>query len=409
MSIDTRPSTAQDSTTSTSPDLGGTTSAWALVARREILIKLTDKGFIIGTLLTLAILGAWLGYTAYSSERTSSYAVVTTAQDAPMGAALAAAATTIDDKVEVTTSTVSDTAAGESAVRDGEADGFLHQADGGWVLTTESGEDGLLGVTKQAVRAAVIDGQAQQLGTTAAELEAGSTVSERFLVGDAERAGLARAIGFAMSLLFFMAALMYGLQIANSVVEEKQSRIVEIIATSIPLRHLLAGKVLGNTVMAILQIILYVGVGLIGLSFTQYGSFIPALGGPVVWFVVFFTTGFVALAALWAVAGSLASRVEDLQSTTAPLSYLIMGIYFGSFFLSGTAKVIASFVPPVSAVLMPMRILEGGVPIWQPIVAIALMLVFALGTIVIGERLYRRSLLQSGGRVSLKQAWSAAE
>lgn len=409
MSIDTRPSTAQDSTTSTSPDLGGTTSAWALVARREILIKLTDKGFIIGTLLTLAILGAWLGYTAYSSERTSSYAVVTTAQDAPMGAALAAAATTIDDKVEVTTSTVSDTAAGESAVRDGEADGFLHQADGGWVLTTESGEDGLLGVTKQAVRAAMIDEQAQQLGTTAAELEAGSTVSERFLVGDAERAGLARAIGFAMSLLFFMAALMYGLQIANSVVEEKQSRIVEIIATSIPLRHLLAGKVLGNTVMAILQIILYVGVGLIGLSFTQYGSFIPALGGPVVWFVVFFTTGFVALAALWAVAGSLASRVEDLQSTTAPLSYLIMGIYFGSFFLSGTAKVIASFVPPVSAVLMPMRILEGGVPIWQPIVAIALMLVFALGTIVIGERLYRRSLLQSGGRVSLKQAWSAAE
>ena len=409
MSSDTRPSTAQDSTTSTSPDLGGTTSAWALVARREILIKLTDKGFIIGTLLTLAILGAWLGYTAYSSERTSSYAVVTTAQDAPMGAALAAAATTIDDKVEVTTSTVSDTAAGESAVRDGEADGFLHQADGGWVLTTESGEDGLLGVTKQAVRAAMIDEQAQQLGTTAAELEAGSTVSERFLVGDAERAGLARAIGFAMSLLFFMAALMYGLQIANSVVEEKQSRIVEIIATSIPLRHLLAGKVLGNTVMAILQIILYVGVGLIGLSFTQYGSFIPALGGPVVWFVVFFTTGFVALAALWAVAGSLASRVEDLQSTTAPLSYLIMGIYFGSFFLSGTAKVIASFVPPVSAVLMPMRILEGGVPIWQPIVAIALMLVFALGTIVIGERLYRRSLLQSGGRVSLKQAWSAAE
>ena len=54
MSIDTRPSTAQDSTTSTSPDLGGTTSAWALVARREILIKLTDKGFIIGTLLTLS-------------------------------------------------------------------------------------------------------------------------------------------------------------------------------------------------------------------------------------------------------------------------------------------------------------------------------------------------------------------
>lgn len=409
MSIDTRRSAAQDTTIQTSPDLGGTTSAWALVARREILIKLTDKGFIIGTLLTLAILGGWLGFTAYDAERTSSYAVVTTAEDAPMGATLAASATAIDEKVQVTASTVSDAVEAEAAVREGEADGFLHATDGGWVLTTESGQGGLLRVTQQAVRAAVIDQQARELGTTATELEAGSVVTEHFLVGDAERAGLARAIGFAMSLLFFMAALMYGLQIANSVVEEKQSRIVEIIATSIPVRHLLAGKVLGNTVMAILQIILYVGVGLIGLSFTQFGAFIPALGGPVGWFIVFFTTGFVALAALWAVAGSLASRVEDLQSTTAPLSYLIMGIYFGSFFLSGTAKVIASFVPPLSAVLMPMRILEGGVPIWQPILAIVLMLAFALATIVIGERLYRRSLLQSGGRVSLRQAWSAAE
>ena len=81
MSIDTRRA-VHDTTTETSPDLGGTTSAWALVARREILIKLTDKGFVIGTLVTLAILGAWLGYTVFSEQRTSTYAVVTTAEDA---------------------------------------------------------------------------------------------------------------------------------------------------------------------------------------------------------------------------------------------------------------------------------------------------------------------------------------
>lgn len=404
--------TTRPSSTATTTDAGVTAStrnAWALVARREILVKATDKSFIIGTLLTVVFLGAWLGYTAWSGERTNTYAVVTTSAEASMGEALAASATQIDEQVVVTASTVADDAAGRAAVEAGEADGFLHRADAGWTLVTESSKSGLLSVTQQAVRAATIDEQARALGTTAADLEAGSVVSPQFLVGDAERAGLSQAIGFVMALLFFMSALMYGLQIAQSVVEEKQSRIVEIIATSIPLRHLLAGKVVGSTVMAILQLVLFVGVGLIGLSFTSYGSFVPAISGPIVWFLLFFAAGFIALACLWAVAGSLASRTEDVQNTSAPLTYLVMGVYFASFILSGTAKVIASFIPPVSAVLMPMRILEGDVPLWQPIVALVIMLAFAALTIVVGERLYRRSLLQNGGRISVKQAWSSAE
>lgn len=399
----------QDAPASQSPEAPRRRAAWPIVMRREILVKITDKGFVLGTLFTVAILAAWLGWNAYQAERTSEYAVVTTAADAPMGQALAAGATEIDDKVVVSSEVVADEASAEAAVRDEEVDGWLHRAGDGWTLTTVSGEGALLGVTEQVVRAVTIDEQAQALGTTAAELEAGSVVTSEFLVGDAERAGLAQAVGFVMAFLFYLSALVFGMQIASSVVEEKQSRIVEIIATSIPVRHLLAGKVLGNTVLAILQLLLYAGVGLIGLSFTSYGSFVTALGGPVAWFLVFFAAGFVALACLWAVAGSLASRTEDLQSTTTPLTFLVMGVFFSSFLLDGTAKVVASFVPPISGVLMPIRILEGDVPVWQPVVALAVMLLFALGTIIVGERLYRRSLLQNQGRVSLKQAWTTAE
>jgi ABC-2 type transport system permease protein len=384
-------------------------AAWPIVMRREILVKLTDKGFIVGTLVTVAILAAWLGWNAYQAERTSTYAVVTTAADAPMAEALAASATEIDDKVVVTSEIVADEVAAEAAVRDERADGWLHRDGDGWTLTTVSGAGGLLGVTEEVVRAVTVDDQARALGTTAAELEAGSVVTSQFLVGDAERAGVAQAVGFVMAFLFYLAALLFGMQIASSVVEEKQSRIVEIIATSIPVRHLLAGKVLGNTVLAILQILLYAGVGLIGLSFTPYGAFVAGLSGPVAWFLVFFAAGFIALACLWAVAGSLASRTEDLQSTTTPLTFIVMGVFFSSFLLDGTAKVVASFIPPVSGVLMPIRILEGGVPVWQPIVALGILLLFALGTIVVGERLYRRSLLQNQGRVSVRQAWTTAE
>ena len=398
-----------DAPASQSPEGSRRRAAWPIVMRREILVKITDKGFVLGTLFTVAILAAWLGWNAYQAERTSEYAVVTTAADAPMGQALAAGATEIDDKVVVSSEVVADEASAEAAVRDEEVDGWLHRAGDGWTLTTVSGEGALLGVTEQVVRAVTIDEQAQALGTTAAELEAGSVVTSEFLVGDAERAGLAQGVGFVMAFLFYLSALVFGMQIASSVVEEKQSRIVEIIATSIPVRHLLAGKVLGNTVLAILQLLLYAGVGLIGLSFTSYGSFVTALGGPVAWFLVFFAAGFVALACLWAVAGSLASRTEDLQSTTTPLTFLVMGVFFSSFLLDGTAKVVASFVPPISGVLMPIRILEGDVPVWQPVVALAVMLLFALGTIIVGERLYRRSLLQNQGRVSLKQAWTTAE
>jgi ABC-2 type transport system permease protein len=199
------------------------------------------------------------------------------------------------------------------------------------------------------------------------------------------------------------------MQLASSVIEEKQSRIVEIIAAAIPLRHLLAGKVLGTTALALLQLLVYLVVGLVGLSFTSYRSYVPELSGPAVWFLAFFLAGFVALACLWAVAGSLASRTEDLQATSTPLTMLMLVMFFGGVSLDGRGQVIASFVPPVSAVVMPKRILAGGVGWWEPLLALGLLAGFALATVWIGERLYRRALLQTGGRVSLRQAWSAEE
>jgi ABC-2 type transport system permease protein len=197
--------------------------------------------------------------------------------------------------------------------------------------------------------------------------------------------------------------------LAGSVVEEKSSRLVEIIAARIPVRQLLAGKVLGHTTLALGQMALYMAVGLVGLSFSPYSSFLPSISSGVGWFLAFFLVGFLLLACLWAVAGALASRTEDLQSTAMPLSFLLMGVWFSAFLAKGTALVVLSFVPPFSAVLMTMRLLQGGVPLWQPIVALAILVVAAGGVILVAERLYRRSLLQTQGRVSLKAAWRAAD
>ena len=154
---------------------------------------------------------------------------------------------------------------------------------------------------------------------------------------------------------------------------------------------------------------LYAAVGLIGMSFTSYADFVPDISGPVAWFLAFFVAGFLALACLWAVAGALASRTEDLQSTSMPLTMLILVIFFGGLMLDGRAVTVASYIPPISAVLMPKRIIEGGVAWWEPLLALGLLAAFALVTVVVAERVYRRALLQTQGQISLRQAWAASE
>lgn len=388
----------------------GGRAPWVLVARREIVVKLTDKSFVLGTLVTLLFIAGFMGWSAWDSSRTSTYTVAVTGADRAMADRLAADAPELDEDVAVDVAPVTDAAAARALVGEGDADAWLHRDGTGWVLTTESGpESALEDVTAQVVRTAAIDEAASALGTTTAELLAGSEVTTRFLRGDADRADLAQGVAFAFAFLFYMASLLFGIQLANSVVEEKQSRVVEIIATSIPVRQLLVGKVLGNSALAVLQMMLYAGVGLVGLAATPYAGLVPSISGAVAWFLVFFVAGFVALAALWAVAGSLASRTEEVQSTSGPMTMVVLAVFFGAMFMEGTVKTVFSYVPPFSAVLMPTRLLEGSASWWEPVLALVLLLAAAGAVVVVAERLYRRSLLQTGGKLSMRQAWSAPE
>ncbi len=359
-------------------------------------------------MVTILIMVALISLQIFLGTRTHDYRLVATPADAGMATAVQQQAPGVDGKVHVTVRPVADDAAARRAVLDGDAEAWLHRGDGGWVLTSRSqAQDPLQAVATQVVRTQTLRANASAAGTTVEALQRGSTLTATFLQGDADRATLVTIVTFAFSFLFYLSTLMFGMTLSNSVVEEKQSRVVEIIATAIPVRHLLAGKVAGNSLLAIAQLVLYVAVGLTGLAFTSYSALVPAVSGPVLWFLVFFLAGFVTLACLWAVAGSLASRTEDVQSTTTPLTMLTMGVFFAGLSLDGTWQTVGSFVPPLSAVLMPIRLLQGGAPWWQAVIALALLLITSAGTVAVGERLYRRSLLQTGGRIGWRQAWRA--
>jgi ABC-2 type transport system permease protein len=114
--------------------------------------------------------------------------------------------------------------------------------------------------------------------------------------------------------------------------------------------------------------------------------------------------GFVALAGLWAVAGSLATRQEDLGSTTLPGQMILVIPFFFSAFAGGQAKEIASFVPIASSMSMPGRMLTQDVPLWQPLLAIVILLASTVLIVRLGARIYERTLLKTGRKLGYREA-----
>ncbi|MET8652590.1 ABC transporter permease [Nocardia aurea] len=379
---------------------------WRIVAAREIAVKLRDRNFLISTLVTIAAIVASLVISTLVTGRTDTIEVAVVGADTEQVLRTAdTLADRADKNVDFAARPVADIAEAEQQVRDEEVDVGLVPSDSGWRLIGKSAEDDnaatYLGAAAQQI---ALQRNAEASGTSLEQLGRGGGVTYELLDESAVDPALARIVAFVFALLFYMASVLFGMSIAQSVIEEKQNRIVEILASAIPLRQLLIGKVAGNTAMAFAQLTLFVGAGLVGLAATGRADQVGRIGGAAGWFIVFFVVGFLALAGMWAVAGSLATRGEDLNSTATPLSILIMIVLFAGIFLTGTGRVIASYVPVVSIVAMPSRLADGTAVWWEPLVALTLMAVTAYGIVVVAEKIYRRSLMQTQGRLTIRQA-----
>ncbi len=217
-------------------------------------------------------------------------------------------------------------------------------------------------------------------------------------------------LALVFAFLFYLSVLTFGTSIAQSVVEEKQSRVVELLVAAIPVRWLLAGKVVGNTVMAAGQVVVIVGAGLVGALVAGQGELVRQLAGASGWFVLFFLLGFVMLSCLWAVGGSLASRVEELSSTTALMQILVIVPFFATVLpIDEGTRAVLSYIPFTAPLLMPARLVHGTAEAWEPAVAAALVLATAVALVVLGARLYAGSVLHTSGRLKAVQAWRGTD
>ncbi|MGW5195423.1 ABC transporter permease [Kribbella sp. NPDC004138] len=375
---------------------------WVLIAEREITTKLRDKTFIGSTLVMLLIVIAAVLIPAVLAGKggPDKIAVI---DDSGVRVVQQASTTAGGDGFEATR--VADRLAAEKAVTDGDVKAaLLPGTDGYVVLGKDRVDSSLEGALREAAAAVGTEANAAKAGLSPAELHAGTKVSLELLTPGPLPDVVSDFVNIGLALVFYMTALGFGMMIAQSVVQEKESRVVEILAAAVPIRSLLWGKVLGNTVLALSQIVLIAGVSLIGLLATDQADILEVVAPVAGWFVVFFVLGFVALAGLWAVAGSLATRQEDLGSTTLPGQMILMIPFFFSVFAGSSAKTVASFVPIASSMSMPGRMLTEDVPLWQPLVAIALLLATTVLIVRMGARLYERTLLQTGRRLGYREA-----
>jgi ABC-2 type transport system permease protein len=214
-------------------------------------------------------------------------------------------------------------------------------------------------------------------------------------------------------ILLFISIFTFGTWVLTGVVEEKQSRVVEVVLSTIESRDLLIGKVLGIGLLGLVQLVLMVVVGLgLGVQtgrFTLPSTTPSAVGNLFLWFVLgyaFYSTGL-------GVLGALASRMEEASNPASPVSLLATAAYLFSLFVAvpdpgGVAARIATFIPPVSPMIVPLRAALGAIEPWEVIGAIVVMLAAIWILFVIGGRVYSGAVLQSGGRVRLRDAWRSA-
>ncbi|HEU4571979.1 MAG TPA: ABC transporter permease [Candidatus Limnocylindrales bacterium] len=214
-------------------------------------------------------------------------------------------------------------------------------------------------------------------------------------------------------ILLFISIFTFGTWVLTGVVEEKQSRVVEVVLSTIESRDLLIGKVLGIGLLGLVQLVLMVVVGLgLGVQtgrFTLPSTTPSAVGNLFLWFVLgyaFYSTGL-------GVLGALASRMEEASNAASPVSLLATAAYLFSLFVAvpdpgGIAARIATFIPPVSPMIVPLRAALGAIEPWEVIGAIVVMLAAIWILFVIGGRVYSGAVLQSGRRVRLRDAWRSA-
>lgn len=392
--------------TSSGPRTPGSAALVRLVAAREVSSRIRDKNFVISSAVILLLLLGTMAFQVVLSRAEGTSRVAVAADDGRIGPAIEAQGEAVGVDVEVVD--VPDEPAARDAVEAEEVDAAL--VDG----TGPAPE--LLLVARDPALEAVVGGAVSGLAVSDRLLQAGvdlQSLPEVAVtpVGGEEDDGQRVVVAIMGVVVLYGLLILFGQFVAQGVVEEKASRVVELLLATMRPWQLLAGKILGLGLLGLGQIVVIGAVGVTGALVFDLVDVPGELIGTVATVVAWFVLGYAFYACVFAVAASLVSRQEDLGSVLTPASLLLVVGFFVSVRAAGdpggTLATVTSFVPGLSPLVMPVRQAAGEAAGWEVALAVVLMLAAVGLAVRLGGRVYAGALLRTSGRTRVREALRA--
>ncbi len=270
---------------------------------------------------------------------------------------------------------------------------------------------------ENAFNAAVIEQRMIRAGVNQAQA---SAINEEIQVnfinekGEKESGAAKWGLSFLLAIILYVTILVYGLQVMQGVIEEKQSRIIEVLLSSVKPFQLMLGKVIGIGSVSLTQVTVWmISLALVsGVAAAQalaFGSFkfpeIPV--SLLIFFLIYYVLGYFLFATLYAIVGSMVSSQEDGQQAQMPITLLVaLPMTLATFIMTkpdSTFSTVLSLIPFFAPILMFMRITVQQPPMWQIVLSIVLMLLTIWGAVWVAAKIYRVGVLMYGKRPSLPE------
>lgn len=397
----------------------------ALIAKREYLERIKTKGFLIATMLIPTLIGGGIfGVATLASKTKSSSHLVIVADSQQPAADLEHELELGKDshmKIDIVAPTPDPRASLDQQLRDKKLDGYL------WITPPPAGSapytrptfdftsqstadiathDSLVSALRTVLTRESLAGR----GMNSAQVdELMKPIVVNTIGANGQRGDSVKAFGVAYVLFFlmYMVVLIYGMNVARSIIEEKSSRIFEVLLATIKPDELLAGKIIGVGAVGLTQVTIWMVV--VGTIAARFGAASSLSISPtqIVFFIVYFLLGYLLYSSTAAALGAMTNSEQELQQLNM---FLMLPLFLCMLMLpvvitnpSSTLTRIVSQIPFCAPLLMNLRVSLHMPEWWEIALSIALILITTLGVLWVSARIYRVGILMYGKKPNLPE------
>lgn len=392
-----------------------------LIARREYTERIRTKGFIIATILIPTLMGGGIfGMAAIASHSTTQSHIAIVASEQQPATDLKHELETGKDTrmtVDIVAPAAQTIPALDQQIADKKLDGYLviHPSSGSQPATYDftprsSADISTSGAITDGLHSVLSREYLGQHGLSASEIDSFMKPVAVNIVGKGGQKGDSTAsfvVAYILFFLMYMVVLLYGMNVARSIIEEKTSRVFEVLLATIKPHELLAGKILGVGAVGLTQVGIWMAAA--GLLAARAGSMsnVTITATQVIFFIVYFALGYTLYSSVAASLGAMTNSEQELQQLNM---FLMMPLFFCMFMIpviirnpNSTLSRIVSQIPFCAPLLMNFRISLSMPQPWEIALSMALIVVTILAVLWVSSRIYRVGILMYGKKPNLPE------